>query len=157
MEKWNPEAEQENDLLVNLGKELNTRKFAFCLAGHPDELLHGDKDFASLLLGQMETSGQSESLEGMCAVCGDIKNIARLHNKIKNVYGGQSSGTSLVCFNNTSEESYGAVQSYNSCISEDAMRQYTEAFNIRRRKIIIIFLENYECINYICYCYSRKR
>ena len=130
LEKWNPEAEQENDLLVNLGKELNTRKFAFCLAGHPDELLHGDKDFASLLLGQMETSGQSESLEGMCAVCGDIKNIARLHNKIKNVYGGQSSGTSLVCFNNTSEESYGAVQSYNSCISEDAMRQYTEAFNI---------------------------
>lgn len=130
LEKWNPEAEQENDLLVNLGKELNTRKFAFCLAGHPDELLHGDKDFASLLLGQMETSGQAESLEGMCAVCGDIKNIARLHNKIKNVYGGQSSGTSLVCFNNTSEESYGAVQSYNSCISEDAMRQYTEAFNI---------------------------
>lgn len=130
LDKWEPEKEQDNEKLVNLGKELNTRKFAFCLAGHPETLLHEDQDFLNLLLEQMEGSGQSESLEGMCAVCGDIKNIARLHNKIKNVYGGQSSGTSLVCFNNTSEESYGAVQSYNSCISEDAMRQYTEAFNI---------------------------
>lgn len=130
LEKWEPEKEQANDKLVNLGKELNTRKFAFCLAGHPDELLHEDKDFVSLLLGQMEKSGQSEGLEGVCAVCGDIKSIARLHNKIKNVYGGQASGTALVCFNNTSEESYGVAQSYNSCISEEAMRQYTEAFNI---------------------------
>lgn len=130
LDKWEPEKEQDNEKLVNLGKELNTRKFAFCLAGHPETLLHEDQDFLNLLLEQMEGSGQSEDSEGMCAVYGDIRNIARLHNKIKNVAGGHPAGTLLVCFNNASEQSYGVVKSYNSCISEYAMMQYTEAFNI---------------------------
>lgn len=130
LDKWEPEKEQDNEKLVNLGKELNTRKFAFCLAGHPETLLHEDQDFLNLLLEQMEGSGQSEDSEGMCAVYGDIRNIARLHNKIKNVSGGHTAGTLLVCFNNASEQSYGVIKSYNSCISEYAMMQYTEAFNI---------------------------
>ena len=36
----------------------------------------------------------------------------------------------MVCFNNKAEESYGKSQSYNSSVSQDTMRRYTEALNI---------------------------
>lgn len=130
LEKWDPEKEQNNEKIVNLGKELSTSKFAFCLSGNPDNLLHKDKDFVNLLLGQSESSEQHEVEDGVCAVYGDIRSISRVHDKIKNIRGSKAKEHSLVCFNSDSVSSYGAVQSYNSCISEDAMKKYTEIFNI---------------------------
>ena len=64
-----------------------------------------------------------------CAVCGKEIPIARIHGKIKGINGGLATGCVLVGFNNPSENSYGNEQSYNSNISEIAMRKYTEAFN----------------------------
>ena len=55
--------------------------------------------------------------------------IARIHSKIRGVYGGLSTGSVLVGFNNDSESSYGKDQSYNSNISEVMMKKYTEALN----------------------------
>lgn len=130
LDKWEPEKEQANEKLVNLGKELSTSKFAFCLSGNPDSLLHEDKDFVNLLLGQSKSSEQHEVEDGVCAIYGDIRSISRVHDKIKNIRGSKAKEHSLVCFNSDSVNSYGAVQSYNSCISEDAMKQYTEIFNI---------------------------
>lgn len=127
LEKWNPEQEENNPQLVNLGKELNSRKFAFCLAGNPDILLHEDKDLVKLLVN---TAPTEEGMKAVCSITGEQKNIARLHDKIKNVIGGQASGTALVCFNNESEESYGFSQSFNSAISEEAMTKYTTALNM---------------------------
>ena len=63
-----------------------------------------------------------------CAITGEYATIARIHNKIKGIYGGQASGTGLVTFN-PSENSYGNEQSYNSNISENVMEKYTEALN----------------------------
>lgn len=138
LEKWNPEQEKDNPHLVNLGKELDSRKFAFCLAGSPDILLHEDKDLVKLLV---DTASVDEGMKAVCSITGEQKNIARLHDKIKNIFGGQSSGTALVCFNNESEESYGFSQSYNSAISEDAMTKYTIALNMltvdEKHKIVL--------------------
>ena len=60
---------------------------------------------------------------------GETLPIARIHNKIKGVPGGQASGTVLVGFKNSSGCSYGHEQSYNSNISETAMGKYTFALN----------------------------
>lgn len=64
-----------------------------------------------------------------CAVSGEKGPIARIHDKIKGVPGGLSTGSVLICFKNASENSYGNDQSYNSNISQAAMKKYTEALN----------------------------
>ena len=45
------------------------------------------------------------------------------------MYGGLATGSVLIGFNNSSENSYGNEQSYNSNISKEVMRKYTEALN----------------------------
>ena len=75
---------------------------------------------------------QDENSEGptaQCAVSGETAAIARIHSKIKGVYGGLATGSVLVGFNNSSESSYGNEQAYNSNISESVMKKYTEALN----------------------------
>ena len=47
----------------------------------------------------------------------------------KGVYGGLATGSVLIGYNNPSENSYGNEQSYNSGISEEMMKKYTEALN----------------------------
>ena len=47
--------------------------------------------------------------------------IARVHSKIKGIFGATAMGSVLVSFKHSSEESYGNKQSYNSNISEKAM------------------------------------
>ena len=40
LQKWNPQDETENELLVNLGKAYSTANFVFGLDGHPEIKLH---------------------------------------------------------------------------------------------------------------------
>lgn len=71
----------------------------------------------------------SESIESNCLVTGKREKIARLHPSIKGVYGGQSSGGSIVSFNAESYESYGKAQGENAPVSELAAFKYTTALN----------------------------
>lgn len=57
---------------------------------------------------------------GQCAVTGQETHLARLYPQVTGLPGAQSSGASLVSFNKPSFESYGAKQTYNASISEDA-------------------------------------
>lgn len=143
LSRWNPEAETENHYLVNLGKAYSTAGFAFCLSGRPDILLHRDQK----LLEKWEVYRRVKSAEGepavvaQCAITGENAPIARIHSKIKGVYGGLATGSVLIGFNNPSESSYGNDQSYNSNISENAMRRYAEALNYllssRKHKVML--------------------
>ena len=141
---WTPEAETENSDLLRLGKDYGKSGFVFCLFGNPDVLLHED----AKLLEKWNRAFAKRSKEAgdtclaQCAVTGDsAAPIARIHSKIKGVYGGLATGSVLVGFNNTSENSYGNEQSYNSNISENAMKKYTEALNYLlgspRHKVLI--------------------
>lgn len=67
--------------------------------------------------------------EKNCLVTGKREKIARLHPSIKGVYGGQSSGGSIVSFNAESYESYGKTQGENAPVSERAAFKYTTALN----------------------------
>ena len=68
---------------------------------------------------------ESDTKVARCAITGEHNRIARTHDSIRGIYGGQPSGTTLVCFNNEAEESYGATQSFNSNIGRSAMHKYT--------------------------------
>lgn len=128
---WKPEYEMENKWLLGLGKDYQKANFAFCLSGNPDCLLHEDPELKAKwdreYIDNNEENDKRKTAQ--CAVIGKEEPIARIHNKIKGVNGGLATGSVLIGFNNDSENSYGNEQSYNSNISEKAMKKYTEALN----------------------------
>ncbi len=72
---------------------------------------------------------QVSEFKGQCLVTGEDSNIARLHPPIKKVVGAQSSGASIVSFNQDAFTSYGKTQSFNAPVSEEAAFGYTTALN----------------------------
>lgn len=129
LENWVPEEEKENPLLLELGKNYGGSGFAFCLTGEPDRLLHEDVKVKEKWEAMRGSGGDEETLKAQCSVCGEVAPIARIHNKIKGVSGGLATGSVLIGFNNSSENSYGNEQSYNSNISETVMKRYSETLN----------------------------
>lgn len=131
MKMWNPEDETENEQLLALGKNYGKSGFAFCLTGHPDQLLHKDVQVRQKWEEYYHTSDseKDEIYKAQCAVSGEKAEIARIHNKIKGVYGGHSTGSVLIGFKNPSGWSYGNEKSYNSNISKTVMKKYTDALN----------------------------
>ena len=128
---WKAENEVENPWLLRLGKEYAKSGYAFCLSGNPDQLLHDDPKLRQKWEEeyQKRASGTKGTYIAQCAVTGEDAPIARIHSKIKGVYGGLATGSVLIGFNNPSENSYGNEQSYNSNVSEGTMKKYTEALN----------------------------
>jgi CRISPR-associated protein Csd1 len=72
---------------------------------------------------------EPEKTKGMCLITGEEADIARLHPVIKGVQGAQTSGASIVSFNQSAFESYNKSQSYNSPVSKDAVFNYTTVLN----------------------------
>ncbi len=64
-----------------------------------------------------------------CIVSGNKDVPARLHTKIKGVWGAQTSGASIVSFNLDAFKSFGKEQGLNAPISEDIVFAYTTALN----------------------------
>lgn len=126
---WNPERETEHQALLSLGKAYAGGYYAFCLSGHPDVLLHEDPQINSAWRSFRENTAVETENQSQCSVTGEQLPIARIHNKIKGVAGGQASGTVLVGFKTTAGCSYGNEQSFNSNISETVMKKYTYALN----------------------------
>lgn len=128
---WKPEDETENASLLSLGKNYGKSGYLFCLSGYPELLLHEDpqvkekwEQFYHSSCDEIESEHKAQ-----CAISGEQAEIARIHNKIKGVYGGMATGSVLIGYKNSAESSYGNTQSYNSNISEKAMKKYTEALN----------------------------
>lgn len=140
---WQPEAETKNSFLLGLGKEYGKSGYAFCLSGYPEILLHEDVLIQERWEKHYQESRNNNDISyiSQCAVSGEKAPIARIHSKIKGVYGGLATGSVLVGYNNASENSYGKEQSYNSNVSELMMRKYTEALNYllekREHKLIL--------------------
>ena len=81
-----------------------------------------------------------EALEGLCLISGDTATIARLHPAIKGVFGGQSSGGSIISFNKEAFASFGKEQGANAPVSEQSAFAYTAALNYLLRR------ENNHCL-----------
>ncbi len=76
-----------------------------------------------------QVSGGDRDNQQICLVTGQASPVARLHPAIKGVWGGQSSGGSIVSFNLDAFSSYGHEQGNNAPISEAAAFAYTTALN----------------------------
>lgn len=129
IQHWVPENEAENPFLLQLGKSYAGAGYVFCLSGHPEHLLHEDPEVKKRAEAASEESTDEDAVFSQCSVTGKIAPIARIHEKIKGVSGGLTTGGVLVGFNSSAEESYGRQQSYNSDISQAAMEKYTQALN----------------------------
>jgi CRISPR-associated protein Csd1 len=79
--------------------------------------------------GSRAAKTSEDSVIGPCLVTGTPTSLARLHPVIKGVREAQSSGASIVSFNNPAFTSFGKSQSYNSPIGNAASFKYTTALN----------------------------
>ena len=127
--RWNPAEETQNEELLKLGKAISTSRFAFCLAGRPDILLHEVPELKNKWEIFCKNSASEAVVKAQCSITGEYLPIARIHDKIRNVPSGSTMGNTLISYKNPSESSYGKEQSYNSGISESAMKKYTQALN----------------------------
>lgn len=110
--------------------------------------LDGDKGFLheraaaqSFWLSLLAPADAEAGSTGWCLVTGEQAALSRLHPAIKGVFGGQSSGGSIVSFNSDAYESYGKVQGDNAPVSDQAAFAYTTALNYLLRR------ENRQCIS----------
>lgn len=131
LETWNPSEQTENPYLLALGKEYSTSYFCFALDGHPEIKLHEDQELLDKYIAEHTCENNPETAEtsAVCPIEGKCLPAARIHDKIKGIKGGNSTGSVLVGIKNSAFESYGKTQSYNSNISEVAMKKYTAALN----------------------------
>ena len=130
---WEPEQETQNPHLLALGKEYSSSYYEFGLDGSPETKLHNDSKFKAAYedyLAQLNADSDSDDTElSTCSILGEKLPQARIHDKIKGIKGGMSSGCVLVGMKESAFESYGKKQSYNSNVSEKAMKMYTSALN----------------------------
>lgn len=128
---WEPEQETQNPHLLALGKEYSNSHFEFGLDGSPETKLHNDSKFKAAYedyLAQLNADSDSDDTElSTCSILGEKLPQARIHDKIKGI--GSGTGSVLICMKEKAFESYGKKQSYNSNVSEKAMKMYTSAFN----------------------------
>ncbi|MGI6556860.1 MAG: type I-C CRISPR-associated protein Cas8c/Csd1 [Eubacteriaceae bacterium] len=133
-QNWQPEHETENSELLKIKKDLNTAKFAFCLASDSRILLQNDKKVKEHWR-QVEEDHAVKTQEDIeqCAISGEMLPIARLHDVLKSGKGigvrDAGINPSLVNFNCDSFESYSHNQGQNACISDKVMKHYTQALN----------------------------
>lgn len=130
LEKWKPEEMIEHPALVALEKEYKSAYFGFSL-GVGSGNLEEDPKFRARYAESLTNVAQVDdsTSEPVCGILGERLPIARIHDKISRFPGGQSSGCVLVGMKESAFESYGKSQSYNSNVSEKAMKQYTKTLN----------------------------
>ena len=108
--------------------EMLGENVAFCLesSGGPPVFLHESEAGREIWTASLE--GDNADRE-FCLVTGRRLPTARLHPKIKGVLGAQTSGASIVSFNNDAFTSFGKKQGANAPVSERAAFAYTSALN----------------------------
>lgn len=105
--------------------EMLDQNVAFKLTGDHG-LLHERDEARRIWLDYLSTLPAGE---GVCLVTGEQGRIALLHPPLRGVPGAQSSGASLVSFNEDAFNSYGKVQGGNAPVSEYSAFAYATALN----------------------------
>ncbi|HTO67449.1 MAG TPA: type I-C CRISPR-associated protein Cas8c/Csd1 [Bradyrhizobium sp.] len=113
--RW-PEAMKDQNIVFGLESD------------RPDNVYIHDRPAARELWSVL-CAEHDKSAKAICLVSGQRAPVARLHPAIKGVWGGQSSGGSIVSFNLDAFNSYGHEQGDNAPTSEIAAFGYTTALN----------------------------
>jgi CRISPR-associated protein Csd1 len=124
LQGWNP------DQFEDLGwpSEMKDQNIVFALESErlQNIYLH-DRPAAKHIWAKLAADGEKK--QSVCLVTGEKSPVARLHPGIKGVWGGQSSGGSIISFNLDAFTSYGHEQGNNAPVSEMAAFAYTTALN----------------------------
>jgi CRISPR-associated protein Csd1 len=120
LKKWNPD---QPDPKISKVPDLLGSNVVFQLAGD-NNWLH-DREAARKIVARRWDNAPL----GYCLLSGDTQPMARLHPSIKNVWGAQPSGASIVSFNELAFESYGKKQGANAPVSQAAADAYGRALN----------------------------
>ncbi|ABC21631.1 type I-C CRISPR-associated protein Cas8c/Csd1 [Rhodospirillum rubrum] len=124
LQAWTP------DHFDTLGwpEEMKDQNVIFALESERlrDVYLHDREAARSLWARQLAATDRPRAV---CLVSGEKAPIARLHPAIKGVWGGQSSGVSLISYNKESFDSYGHEQGDNAPVSEVVASAYTAVLN----------------------------
>lgn len=128
LDGWNPENSLKNSKISEYKDEILAGGFfVFDIGG---SYLHQTPAVRQLWDSYyIRSLSEGTSEVAQCLVSGKKEPIARVHQKIKGVYGAQSAGATLVGFNDPAFCSYNKEQSFNAPISESAMFKYTTALN----------------------------
>lgn len=78
----------------------------------------------------LNNNNSEKSEKHFCLISGRKNVISRIHPPIKGVRDVNTTGGSIVCFNNDAESSFGKSQGNNAPISEDVVFKYTTALNL---------------------------
>ena len=122
LENWDPVLGVGYPLL----EELSAGFGVFQIVGETN-FVHDDEAVRDWWLAQRGTTKEIDATQ--CLITGQMAPIARTHPKVKGVLGAQSSGASLVSFNESAYESYGKKQSANAPVSERSAFRYAAALN----------------------------
>ncbi|PJK15529.1 type I-C CRISPR-associated protein Cas8c/Csd1 [Lysobacteraceae bacterium NML07-0707] len=132
LERWQPEQFAHPPCLP----EMLDANVVFRLDGTRG-YIHQREAAQALWAGRLKND---EAEQGLCLISGESAPIARLHPAIKGVFGGQSSGGSIISFNKESFTSFGKEQGANAPVSEVSAFAYTTALNYLLRR------ENGHCL-----------
>lgn len=123
---WQPEAAHDNAILQPYMEDLlSSANLMFKVEG---ESVEQDEEIRKAW-DAYKSQQASDTAQGICLVTGKKAPVARLHTKIKGLYGAKSSGAALVAFNALAYESYEHKQGDNAPVSEYAAFAYTTALN----------------------------
>ena len=128
IEKWNPENEIDNPFLLQLGKNYAESYYGFSVDCESN-YLETDEQFIQKYTKLIQDTEQKLATDtentAICGILGIKDRIAETHDKVT-IPGGPSR---LVSMKLNAFESYGVKKSYNSNISNTAMKMYTDALN----------------------------
>lgn len=123
LRQWTPEQAASHPELADLAVAFGV----FRLAGKR-EFVHDRPKVKAHWLSHI--TAQADAPQAPSLISGDVQAIARLHEpKIKGVRGAQSSGATLVAFNDDAYESYGKSQSFNAPVGIEDAFKYCTALN----------------------------
>jgi len=134
LDTWNPDDAPD----LPMWEEMAGQNLVFQLEGER-QFLHERKALRDAWVKHLAEAEDEES--GLCLVTGEEAPIAKLHPSVKGVRGAQTSGASVVSFNQDAFISYGKEQSLNAPVGKPAAFAYTTALNHlladERRKVQI--------------------
>ena len=124
-QEWEPSqlGEQQKELL----NEVGTGFGVFRIRGQ-ERFVHDVPELRKLWAKSIAQASDDE-VSGLCLISGEQDRLARLHPVIKGVRDAQTSGASIVSFNDDAFTSYGKKQSFNAPVSENAAFKYATALN----------------------------
>ncbi len=125
LEEWDPDEVRDHPEWAELGK----LQGVFQIQGAEGYVHEGEAVRAWWDTHRREWMSEEEPSPVQCLITGSKAPPARTHPPIKGMRGGNTTGGSIVGFNEAAFESYGRTQSHNAPVSEDAAFRYVTALN----------------------------